>query len=348
MGTVTVGTGAGPSPFYLERQPGLPHGRVCRRPFGLAIVVRALAGPFDLGTVVIRAGILVDPETVQLKVVSDPLPRILRGVPLRLRDVHLAIDRPGFMVNPTSCRRTQVRTTITAVQGGSSSPAVPYQVGSCAKLAFSPSFSVALVGRGQTTDGKRPGLRVRLRSRLGQANLRTLTFTLPPQIAFDASRGGPGMCRLAQLAKDACPRQSRVGTAAATSPLLAGSLTGPVYFIRGVRGDIFPKLALRLDGALRVDLLGSTKVTSGGVRTTFPTRAGRAAELLHDAARAGPADADQGPLRAQAGLAADDARPQRPSRRTAPAHQGALHAPALGRLLAQPGLRRGAGGEVGG
>jgi hypothetical protein len=271
VGAVTVGAGAGSAPFYLSGgQVFLTEG-YGGGPFGLAIVVRALAGPFDLGTVVVRAAVLVDPDTVQLKIVSDPLPRILRGVPLRLRDVHLAIDRPDFMVNPTDCRRSQVQATIGAVQGATSSPAVPYQVGDCKALGFKPRFSVALLGRGQTTDGKRPALRVQVRSRRGDANLRTVTFTLPPHIAFDATRGGPGMCRREQLAKDACPRRSRVGTARATSPLLAGQLRGPVYFIRGVRGDVFPKLGLRLEGDLRVDLLGSTAVTRGGLRTSFPT-----------------------------------------------------------------------------
>ena len=174
-------------------------------------MVRALAGPFDLGTVVISAAVFVDRVTAQLRMVSDPLPRILKGILLRLRDVHLAIDRPGFMLNATSCRRMRVEAVIGAVQGATSDQAVPFQVGDCAALRFSPRFSVGLVGRGQTTDGKRPGLRVVVKTRTGQANLRSVAFTLPPQIAFDASRGGPRMCTRDQLAKRACPRASRVG-----------------------------------------------------------------------------------------------------------------------------------------
>lgn len=270
VGTVTVGAGAGTNPFYLKGDVFLTAGYGGGR-FGLVIVVRALAGPFDLGTVIVRSGVFVDRTTAQLRIVSDPLPRILKGVPLRLRDVHLAIDRSGFMLNPTSCRRKQVRVTVSAVQGATSQQSVPFQVGRCAALRFSPSFSVALVGRGQTTDGKRPALRVAVKSRKGQANLRSTSFTLPPQIAFDASRGGPRMCTRDQLAKRACPRASRVGTAKAVTSLLSRPLTGPVYFIRGVRGDIFPKLAMLLDGELQIDLLGSTTVTHGGLRTTFGT-----------------------------------------------------------------------------
>jgi hypothetical protein len=270
IGTVTVGAGAGSAPFYLSGAVFLTDAYGSGQ-FGMAMVVRALAGPFDLGTVIVRAAVIVDPTTAQLSVIPDPLPRILKGVPLRLRDVNLAIDRPGFILNPTSCRPMRIRASLSAVQGGALERLVPFQLGDCAALPFSPTFSVALVGRGQTTDGKRPGLHVRVRARRGDANLRSTAFTLPPQIAFDASRGGPRMCTRVQLASRACPAASQVGTASAVTPLLKRPLRGPVYFIRGVRGDVFPKLAMQLNGQLRIDLLGSTSVTHGGLRTTFGT-----------------------------------------------------------------------------
>jgi hypothetical protein len=270
IGLVTIGAGAGSSPLYLSGSAYLTDAYGGGQ-FGLALVVRAVAGPLDLGTVVVRAAVKVNPTTAQLAVVADPLPRILKGVPLRLRDVHLAIDRPGFILNPTSCRPLQVQVAVGAVQGARVDRAIPFQVGDCSALDFSPTFSVKLTGRGQTTDGKRPGLRVAVRTRPGQANLRSTAFTLPPQIAFDASRGGPRMCTRAQLAARDCPRRSQVGTARAVSPLLGRPIEGPVYFIRGVRGDIFPKLAMLLAGELPIDLLGSTKVTHGGLTTTFGT-----------------------------------------------------------------------------
>jgi hypothetical protein len=217
----------------------------------------------------VRAAVHVDSTTAQLTVSSDPLPRILKGVVLRLRDVHLAIDRPGFMRNGTSCRRMRVKATVTAAQGATASPSVPFQLGDCAELPFAPRFSVAVTGRGQTTDGKRPGLRVVVRARRGDANVRTVRFTLPPQIAFDASRGGPRLCTRDQLAVDRCPSGSRVGRVRAVTPLLDAPLHGPVYFIRGVKGDRFPKLAMRLEGQLRINLLGSTSVRRQGLLTAF-------------------------------------------------------------------------------
>jgi hypothetical protein len=268
IGTATVGAGAGPAPLYLSGPVYLTDAYGSGQ-FGMAIVVPAVAGPFDLGTVVVRAAVVVDPGDARLRVISEPLPRILKGVPLRLRDMSLAIDRPGFFVNPTSCRSMQVLTRVTAVQGASVTRTVPFQVGDCGRLPFAPRFSVALTGRGQTEVGRRPGLRVRVSAPRGGANLASTAFTLPPQVAFDASRGGPRMCTRAQLARRACPARSRVGRAEADTPLLSRPLRGPVYFVRGVRGDVFPKLAMQLEGEVRLDLLGSTSVSRGGIRTSF-------------------------------------------------------------------------------
>lgn len=268
IGTVTVGAGAGAGPLYLPGKAFLTDAYGDGQ-FGLAMVVPALAGPFDLGTVVVRASIRVDPVTAQLRVVADPLPRILRGVVLRLRDVHLAIDRERFMLNGTNCRRLNVQTTIGAVQGATISPDVPFRLADCAAMPFKPAFSVELTGRGQTRDGSSPGLRVRVKARRGDANLRLVNFTLPPEVAFDAMRGGQVLCKREQLAVRRCPAKSRVGRVRADTPLLNRPLRGPVYFVRGVKGDRFPKLAMELNGEVRIDLLGSTDVTTGGLVTAF-------------------------------------------------------------------------------
>lgn len=266
IGTVTTGAGAGAAPLYLRGKAFLTDGYGGGQ-FGLAMVVPAVAGPFDLGTVVVRAAIHVDPVSAQLRVVSDPLPHILRGVVLRLRDVHLAIDRPSFMLNGTSCKRMKVQVAVGAVQGASIAPDVPFQLGDCAALPFNPGFKVELTGRGQTGDGSAPGLRVRVRARRGDANLKVVNFTLPPEIAFDAMRGGQILCKREQLAVRRCPKGSRVGRARADTPLLDRPLRGPVYFIRGVKGDRFPKLAMELNGQVRIDLLGNTNVTQRGLLT---------------------------------------------------------------------------------
>lgn len=270
IGTATVGAGAGTAPLYLGGRVFLTEGYGGGQ-LGLSVVVPALAGPFDLGTVVVRAAIHVDPQTAQLRVESDPLPRILEGVVLRLRDLHLAIDRPGFIRNPTSCRPMQVNWLVEAVQGASAPGTTRFQVADCAALRFRPRLSVALTSRGRPRRDKPLGLRARLRPRAGHANVRSVAFTLPPQVAFDALRRRQRLCTRDQLAARACPPATRIGSAHASTPLLAAPLSGPVYFIRGVVGDRFPKLAMLLEGehGLRIDLLGSTNVTRRGLRTSF-------------------------------------------------------------------------------
>ena len=270
IGTATVGAGPGSAPLYLGGRVFLTDGYGGGQ-LGLAVVVPAIAGPFDLGTVVVRAAIHVDPQTAQLRVESDPLPRILEGVPLRLRDLHLAIDRPRFIRNPTSCRPMQVDWVVEAVQGASAPGATHFQLADCAALRFRPRLSVALTARGRPRRDKPLGLRARLRPRRGHANVRSVAFTLPPHVAFDALRRRQPLCTRDQLARRACRAATRIGSARASTPLLARPLSGPVYFVRGVRGDRFPKLAMLLEGehGLRLDLLGSTDVTRRGLRTSF-------------------------------------------------------------------------------
>ena len=103
IGHTTAAAGAGPDPYAVQGGQVFLTGPYKGAPFGLSIVVPAVAGPFNLGNVVVRAAIHVDPHTAQITVVSDPLPTILQGIPLQVRKVNVTIDRPGFMFNPTNC-----------------------------------------------------------------------------------------------------------------------------------------------------------------------------------------------------------------------------------------------------
>lgn len=60
-------------------------------PFGLSIVVPVVAGPFDLGNVVVRVKIDINPYTAQVTVnttTSDPIPHIIDGIPLQIQHVN--------------------------------------------------------------------------------------------------------------------------------------------------------------------------------------------------------------------------------------------------------------------
>src|SRR4051794_25146190 len=167
VGTTTVASGAGSSPLWIP-QPGKDptavylSGPYKGAPYSLTVKVPAQAGPFDLGTVITRAGIYVDPETTQVTVRSDPLPQILEGVPVTYRTIHVDVNRPGFTLNPTSCAAAAVRARVVSFEGAIANPSSPFQVGSCASLGFSPRLSLSL--KGSTKRRGHPALRAELRT----------------------------------------------------------------------------------------------------------------------------------------------------------------------------------------
>jgi hypothetical protein len=267
VGTTRVAAGAGASPFNLGGRVYLtgPYGGA---PLGLSIVVPAIAGPFDLGTVVVRAAVQVDRTTTRLRVISDPLPSIIKGIPLRIRTVEVNLDRDGFMLTGTSCRPSSVTARITSTAGATSDVSSRYQLADCARLGFNPKMTTTLTGRNQVRPGRHPGLNVRLQVRRNQANPRRVALTLPNSLALDA-QNLPDPCTQEQLAALSCPASSRVGSTSAATPLLSERLRGGVFLVARPRG--LPALAAVLRGQLTVVLEGETAITRKGVRNTFAT-----------------------------------------------------------------------------
>jgi hypothetical protein len=275
IGTVTTGAGPGSEPLYLKGSVYLTEGYK-GAPFGLSFVVPAIAGPYDLGLVSVRAPIEIDPRTAKLRVVSDPLPRILEGVPLRIRSVAVEIDRPGFMVNPTSCAEKQIAGDITSTGGKSANVTSRYQVGECAALAYSPKLKLALTGKSQRAAGRHPGLKASLTQRAGEASNQTVRATLPNTVALDPANANALCSYEAGLAAD-CPAGSKIGTATARTPILDTPLRGPVYFVQGVRFDkrtgnrirTLPTLLVKLGGEVDIHLRAKSSVSGGRLVSTF-------------------------------------------------------------------------------
>jgi hypothetical protein len=275
IGHVTAGAGAGTSPLWIP-QSGRPPASVSLTgpykgaPFGLSIAVPAQAGPFDLGTVVVRAAIYVDPHTAQLTVVSDPLPHIIEGIPLRLRTVNVTIDRADFTFNPTSCAPFSVDATAVSTQGVPASLSSPFQAADCAALPFRPRFTASTYG--QTAKKIGASLDVKISSDSGQANISKVVVSLPRQLP---SR----LTTLQQACPDAtftanpatCPTASNVGSAQAMTPALKEPLAGPVYLVSH-GGEAFPDLVIVLQGqSIRLDLSGGTSIKKGVTTSTFAT-----------------------------------------------------------------------------
>jgi hypothetical protein len=266
IGSTTIAAGPGASPFVLGGGRVYLTESYAGAPYGLAIVVPAQAGPFDLGTVVVRAKVDVGRTDAALTISSDPLPTILQGIPLRIRRVTVAIDRPDFMTAPTSCRASAIGATIGSVERGDASVSAPFQAGDCRALRFTPKLTARLLGARQTGPRRHPGLDVVLTQPAGQANARTVATTLPAAVVAD-SAALKRTCSPDELARGACPASSRFGEATAVSPLLRKPLNGPVFLVRQPRR--LPRLVVPLRGEVALDVSGQVSIVAGRTRTSF-------------------------------------------------------------------------------
>jgi hypothetical protein len=276
IGHTVVSAGLGNAPFTVEGGKVFITGPYGGAPFGLSILNPAKAGPFDLGYVVVRARVEVDPTTAALTVVSDPLPTIKDGIPLQIQHVNVTVDKPEFTFNPTNCDPMRLTGTMTSTEGASASVATTFQVTNCASLSFKPGFAVSTSGRPSRLDGTSLDVRLTYPSGLAgtQANIARVKVELPKQLPS----------RLPTLQKacteaafdsnpESCPAASQVGEAVASTPILAGGLSGPAYFVSH-GGAKFPELIVVLKGedGVTVDLHGETFISKAGITSsTFST-----------------------------------------------------------------------------
>ncbi|MGN6372401.1 MAG: hypothetical protein ACTHM1_05355 [Solirubrobacteraceae bacterium] len=277
IGHTTVSVGLGPDPYTVTGGQVFITGPYQGAPYGLSIVNPAKAGPFDLGHVVVRAKIEVDPLTAALTVTSDSsgpyaIPQMIDGIPLQIKHVNVTIDRPGFTFNPTNCSKLAIGASLTSSQGATSTLDVPFQVANCATLRFAPKFSVSTSGRTSRRNGA--SLNVKLsypKAPFGtQANVRYVKVSLPRQLPSRLStlqKACPDTTFDANPA--ACPPASRVGTARALTPVIPVPLTGPAYFVSH-GGAKFPELIVVLSGyGTTVQLHGTTFISKGITTSTF-------------------------------------------------------------------------------
>jgi hypothetical protein len=278
VGTVEAGAGAGPMPFFLPGQAYLT-GPYKGAPYGLAVVVPALAGPFDLGTVVVRQALKVDPTDAHVTDVSDPFPTILDakgadglvdGFPVKLRRVDVSIDRPEFAVNPTNCSRLQIGASFSSTNGTGASAASPFEVGGCQELGFKPKFSASTQAKTSRLNGA--SLRVKISAGAGEANIGKTRVTLPKQLPSRLPTLHEAcLARVFEANPANCPSASKVGTANARTPLLEQPLTGPAYLVSH-GGEAFPDLVLVISGnGITLNLDGKTNIKNGITTSTFNT-----------------------------------------------------------------------------
>ncbi len=280
IGHVVVGVGSGAAPLYVPvaGQPPAPvyiTGPYRGAPFGLTFVVPAIAGPYNLGNVIVRAAITVDPRTAALTVTSDPLPTILDGIPLQIKAVNVVIDRPNFIFNPTNCSPMSVNGSMTSLQGATATLSSPFQVTGCGDLGFKPEFKVSTSGHTSRPNGASLDARLTFpKSALGrQANIASVKVELPKRLPSRLTTLQKA-CTAATFEADAskCPQASDIGIVKASTPALPVQLTGPVYFVSH-GGEAFPSLVVVLQGdGVRVDLTAATFISKTGITSsTFKT-----------------------------------------------------------------------------
>jgi len=269
IGALSAVAGPGPEPLRVP-QPGKAQpaiylaGPYEGAPFSIVSEVPAQAGPFDLGLVVVRSALEVDPETAQVTADADPLPQFFEGVGLTYRHLHAVIDRPNFALNPTNCRELAVTSEVTSTQGVVAHPATRFQVDGCKALSFKPGLLLKL--RGGTERADYPALTAVFRARKGDANTASVSVALPHS-EFLAQEHIGTICTRKRFAADKCPKRSVYGKAKAWTPLLDKPLEGPVY-LRSSDHPL-PDLVAALRGELEIDLVGRIDSKNGGIRTTF-------------------------------------------------------------------------------
>jgi hypothetical protein len=271
FGTVQTASGPGPNPFVVGGKAYLT-GPYKGAPFGVAVIVPALAGPFDLGTVVIRAALYIDRSDAHVTAVSDPFPTILQGIPLRIKSVKITLDRPQFTFNPTSCEQKAINATATSIGGAHAPVSSHFQVANCAILKFAPKFVVSTAGKASKANGASLDVKVLYPSGPWgtYANIHSVKVDLPKQLPSRLTTLQKACLAATFEANPAnCPAASDVGTATATTPALNVPLTGPAYIVSH-GGAAFPDLEMVLQGEnITLILDGNTNIKHGITSSTF-------------------------------------------------------------------------------
>jgi hypothetical protein len=267
VGSVVASAGAGPTPYYTTGHAYLA-GPYKGAPISILTIAPAIAGPFDLGTVVVRAGVYLDPATAQGRIVSDPLPQILDGVPLDVRSVSVRATRSNFTLNPTSCDEKSFGGQVLSTLGAAAPISERFQVGGCKSLPFKPKLATRLFG--PIHRGGHPRLKSVFTAKAGEANTAAISFTLPSSEFIDQAHFRT-ICTRVQFAAGQCPAGSVYGHVRAYTPLLDYPLEGPIYLrssshklpdvVLALHGPAYQPLFLEADG--RVDSV------NGGLRVRF-------------------------------------------------------------------------------
>jgi hypothetical protein len=268
IGTSNVAAGPGSRPFHATGKIYLA-GPFQGAPLSLVAITPALAGPYDYGTVVVRVALHIDPTDAHVIADSETVPEIIGGIPIRMREIRVNINREKFMINPTNCSEFHTTSEGVGDQGTAVAFSSPFIAVNCSPLGFSPKMTIAqLGGHKATARSKDPSLAIELNTRPGDANIKSLTVTLPKAFEIDQRHLG-NICDRAELASDHCVGRQPIGEATTNTPLLEAPLKGPVYAVSGF--GLLPHLAFILNGQVTLTPEAeSSSVKGGRLKTVVP------------------------------------------------------------------------------
>ncbi len=267
VGSTNVAAGPGSHPFHAVGKMYLS-GPFKGAPLSVAAVTPALAGPYDYGVVVVRVALHVDPQTAQVFAASDTVPSIIGGIPIRMRSIRVSIDRPNFTINPTNCSPLSVDSQGIGDQGTIANFSSPFHADDCATMPFKPRMTIRqLGGRKAAKRSSNAALKLDLRTRPGDANIKSLSVTLPTAFEIDQHHLG-NICSESELVATQCAGRTPIGKALTKTPLLDQPLAGPVYAVSGSGG--LPRLAFILNGQVSLLPRAETKSDKSRLKTTVP------------------------------------------------------------------------------
>ncbi|MET0557925.1 MAG: hypothetical protein ABW065_04560 [Solirubrobacterales bacterium] len=265
VGTTNVAAGPGTHPFHAVGRMFMA-GPFKGAPLSMVAITPALAGPYDYGTVVVRVALNVDSQDAHVTALSDTVPQIIGGIPLRIRQIQVNLDKPNFILNPTNCQPMSVLSKGIGAEGTTTDFASYFQAANCATLPFKPKMGIRYLSGGKAR-AKNPALEFHLATRPGDANIKSLAVTLSKAFAIDQRHLG-NICSEAQLAATKCQGKQPIGSAVTKTPLLDQPLSGPVYAVSG--GGGLPRLAFVLDGQVPLVPRAKSSSAKGALKTVVP------------------------------------------------------------------------------
>jgi hypothetical protein len=195
------------------------------------------------------------------------VPSIIGGIPIRMRSIQVNLDKPNFTINPTNCDPLSVDSQGIGDQGTVADFSSYFHVDNCAALQFKPKMTVKQVGPKATKRGNNPAFLFDLKTRPGDANIKSLSVSLPSAFEIDQEHLG-NLCTEKLLVETQCAGKQAIGEATTTTPLLEAPLSGPVYAVSGSGG--LPRLAFILNGQVTLVPRAESVTKNGSLVTTAP------------------------------------------------------------------------------